>query len=308
MKIAVFGAGGVGAYFGGRLARSGAEVHLIARGSHLEALRRDGLRVRSVLGDFEIRLPATDAPGEIGPSDYVLFCVKSYDTEQAAAQLGPLIRDQTAVISLQNGIDNEEKIAEQVGWEHVIGGVAYIFSRVAEPGGIEHAGGPSNIVFGEMNGSVSERGRRFADQCRRAEIDVTLSDDIRSVLWTKFSFISALSGTTAATQLPIGEIRTVPESRALFRRLVEEVRALAAAEGVDLPQELVEQQLELVDSLEAEGRSSLYHDLNQGRRMELEALQGAAVHRGKKRGLDLCASETVYALLRPWAERNERPG
>lgn len=305
MRICVFGAGGVGGYFGGRLARAGVDVELIARGEHLEALRAGGLRVRGPSGNFRVEVPATDDPGAVGPCDFVLFTVKSYDTATAAARLRPLIDRNTAVVSLQNGIDNEGQLADEVGAEHVMGGVAYIFSTIAEPGVVEYAGGPASLVFGELDDSTSPRGRRLVGACERAGVEATLSRSIHEVLWTKFSFICALSGTTAATQLPVGDVRGVTESRDLFARLVGEVRTVAAAEGMPLPDDLADRHLGLLDDFEPETRSSLYHDLAHGRRMELGALLGAAVDRAERHGLEACAARTVYALLRPWAVRNE---
>src|ERR671912_2656777 len=160
MRIAVYGTGGVGGYLGGRLAQAGTDVHFIARGAHLRALREHGLQVRSVKGDFAMRVPATDDPAEIGPCDYVLFCVKAFDTEPAAVGLGPLMGHDTAVLSLQNGVDNEEKLARAVGLDQVMGGAAFIFAGIAEPGVIVHTGGPTSITFGGPGGRVSPRGRR----------------------------------------------------------------------------------------------------------------------------------------------------
>jgi len=157
MRIAVYGAGGVGGYFGGRLAQAGAQVHFIARGAHLQALREHGLRVRSVKGDFEVQAPATDDPADVGPCDFVLFCVKTFDTEAAAARLGPLVGEGTAVVSLQNGVENEEKLARAIGADHVMGGAAFIFAEIAVPGVIAHTGGPTSITFGELDGSASQR-------------------------------------------------------------------------------------------------------------------------------------------------------
>ena len=159
MRIAVYGAGGVGGYFGGRLAQAGADVHLIARGAHLQALREQGLRVRSVTGDFEVRAPATDDPADVGSCDFVLFCVKTFDTDAATARLGPLVGEDTAVVSLQNGVENEETLARAVGDDHVMGGAAFIFAEIAEPGVIRHTGGPASITFGELDGRASERAR-----------------------------------------------------------------------------------------------------------------------------------------------------
>lgn len=305
-KIAVFGAGGVGGYFGGRLAKAGSDVHLLARGAHLEAVRRNGLRVRSVRGDFDIRLPATDHPGEIGPCDYVLFCVKSFDTDEAAGRLEPLLREGTAVVSLQNGVDNEEKIAAQIGWERVIGGVSYIFSDIAEPGVIEDTGGPAKVIFGEIDGSRSGRAEHLLELFQGAGVDAELSDNIKRAIWSKFTFICAQAGMTAAVRLPIGEIRSTPQSWMMFRRIIEEVCTLAAAEGVDLPPDTVDRHLRFAESLEPGGYSSLHHALTHGRRMELEALHGVVVRRGIHHGLSAPMSAAVYAILRPWAVRIER--
>jgi 2-dehydropantoate 2-reductase len=305
VKLAVYGTGGVGGYFGGRLALAGVDVHLIARGEHLEALRTHGLKVSSVKGDFNVDLPASDDPSDFGSCDYVLFSVKSFDTDAAAARLGPLIGDGTAVISFQNGVDNEERIARVIGDEHIMGGAAYIFSRIAAPGAIAHTGGPARIVFGEMDGSPSERAERFLDACRKADIDAELSEDIRQVLWDKFSFICAQAGMTAAVRLPIGEVRTVEESWAAFRRVVEEVCAVAAAEGIELPHDTPERHASFAERLEPGGYSSLYDDLTNGRRMELEALHGTVVRRARRHGIPVPVCEAIYAILRPWAVRHE---
>jgi 2-dehydropantoate 2-reductase len=305
VKLAVYGTGGVGGYFGGRLALAGVDVHLIARGPHLEALRTHGLKVSSVKGDFHVDLPARDDPSDVGACDYVLFSVKSFDTDAAAARLGPLIGDGTAVISFQNGVDNEEKIARVVGNEHVMGGAAYIFSGIAEPGVVTHTGGPARIVFGEMDGSPSQRAEQFLDACQKADIDAALSEDIRQVLWDKFAFICAQAGMTAAVRLPIGDVRTVEESWAAFRHVVEEVCAVAAAEEIELPRDTPDRHASFAESLEPTGYSSLYDDLTNGRRMELEALHGTVVRRARRHGIPVPVSEAIYAILRPWAVRNE---
>jgi 2-dehydropantoate 2-reductase len=307
VRIAVFGTGGVGGYYGGRLARAGLDVQFLARGEHLRVLRDAGLRVRSVKGDFNVRVSATDRTEEIGASDYVLFCVKSFDTEEAAQALKPLIDSETAVVSLQNGIDNEEKIAEQVGWEHVMGGAAYVFSTIAEPGVIEHTGGPDRIAFGEWDGNESPRARELLQIFQKAEIDAALSDDIRAVLWEKFAFICAQAGVTAAVRLPIGDIRAVPEGLELFRCVVEEVREVAAAEGVGLAADAADRAAALVQKLEPSATSSLHFDMTHGKRMELETLHGTVVRRAKRHGIAAPMSEAIYSVLKPWAVRNERP-
>jgi 2-dehydropantoate 2-reductase len=303
VRVAVVGAGGVGGYFGGRLALAGAEVCWIARGAHLEAIRREGLRVRSVTGDFHVRGLATDDPGEVGPCDYVLFCVKSYDTEAAARLLPPLLQPETAVLTLQNGVDNPEKIAAAVGWEHVMAGAAFVFSTVQAPGRVAHTGGPGRVVFGEMDGSRTARAERLLDWFLRAEVPAELSPDIRRVLWDKFAFICAQAGLTAATRLPVGELRELPETWSLFRRVLEEVCAVAAAEGVALPHDTVERHLQFALRLEPQATSSLHHDLVHGRRMELEALHGTVVRLARKHGLSVPVCETLYGVLKPWAVR-----
>jgi 2-dehydropantoate 2-reductase len=305
VKLAVYGAGGVGGYFGGRLALAGADVHLIARGSHLQALQVRGLEVISTRGDFHADLLASDDPSDVGPCDYVLFTVKSFDTEAAAARLRPLIGERTAIISFQNGIDNEERIAAAIGPEHVMGGAAYIFSRIAEPGIVAHTGGPARIVFGELDGTTSERAQRFLDACLGAGIAAELSTDIRRVLWDKFAFICAQAGMTAAVRLPIGAVRTVEESWDAFKRVVEEVSAVAAAEGIELPADTTQRHARFAQSLEPTGYSSLYDDLSSGRRMELEALHGTVVSRARRHDISVPVSEAIYAFLKPWAVRNE---
>jgi 2-dehydropantoate 2-reductase len=305
MRIAIYGVGGVGGYFGGRLARSGVDVTFVARGGHLEALREHGLRVTSVHGDFELPAVAVvDDPAMVGPVDYVLVTVKSPQTAEVAGRLGPLLHARTAVVSLQNGVDNEEKLAAAVGDGHVVGGAAYIFAIIAGPGHIHHAGGPTAIRIGEWTGGASERVGRLVDMCRGAGFGADEDAHIRTTLWTKFAFICALAGTTAAIRLPIGEIRTAPASRELLRRVVSEVREIARAEGIGLPDDLVERQLALTDSLEPVSYSSLYHDVTNGKPTELDALLGEVVRRGARAGAPTPASEALYAVLEPWQIRN----
>jgi len=306
MRVAVYGAGGVGGYFGGRLAQAGADVHFIARGAHLRALREHGLRVRSVKGDFEIPVPVTDDPAEVGWCDFVLFCVKTFDTDAAAARLGPLVGDGSAVMSLQNGVENVDKLARAVGDEHVMGGAAFIFAQIAEPGVIAHTGGPASITFGELDGRASPRAKRLLACCEQAGIEAELSASIKTVLWAKLAFICAQAGMTAAVRLPIGEIRTAAASWAAFSRLVAEVCAVAEADGTPVPQAAQERALALAQAAEPGSFSSLHDDLVAGRRMELDALHGFVVRRAAQHGLAVPTSETVYAILQPWAIRNQQ--
>ncbi|MBW3560867.1 MAG: 2-dehydropantoate 2-reductase [Actinobacteria bacterium] len=305
MRIAVFGAGGVGGYLGALLADAGsADVHLLARGGHLDALRRDGLTLRSIDGDRQVAVPATDDPSDVGRVDVVLVTVKSTDTRSAADDLRPLLRDGTAVISFQNGVDNEAWIAERVGERHVLGGAAYIFSTIAEPGVVHHSGGPSRFVFGELDGRRSDRAEAFLSACLEAGIDAELSEDIWTVKWRKFTLICAVAGMTAASRLPLGVLREDETAWEMFARIAEEVCAVAAAEGVDLPDETAPSTVAFAEGLAEDSFSSLYHDLIHGKPMELEALNGAVVRRGQQHGVDVPMNEAVRALLSPWAERH----
>lgn len=299
MRVGVVGAGGVGSYFGGRLAHAGADIQVLARGRQLRAIRDNGLRISGGRGEVALALPATDDPTEIGPCDIVLFCVKSYDTETAVELLPPLLHTTTAVVSLQNGVDNEEKIAARIGPEHVMGGAAFIFASVVEPGVVHDAGGPGSIVFGELDGSRSARGEALLEMCQRAGVPAELVTDIRVRLWDKFAFICAQAGMTACTRLPIGEVRAEPETWGMFTTIVDEVVALGTAEGVDLPSDTGPKIARFAQALPAGGFSSLYDDLVGGRRLELQALHGLVVQRSRAHGLPAPMCEAVYALLKP---------
>jgi 2-dehydropantoate 2-reductase len=307
MRVAVFGAGGIGAYFGGRLAQAGVEVELIARGAHLEALRSDGLRVQSTRGDFEIVLPATDDPADIGPVDFVLFTVKSQDTAAAAARLGPLLHPDTAVVSLQNGLGNVEAIAAEIGSGHTMGGAAYLLSTIAEPGLVVHSAGPATLIFGESDGRRSDRALRLLDALLAGGVEATLSDEIWRSVWDKFAFICALSGMTAAVRLPIGDIRSVPDSWQMLRGILREVAAVATAEGIDLSDDALDRHEALALGLEPGTFSSLHYDMTHGKPMELEALHGELLRRARNHGLAVPATQAIYAILRPWAVRNTSP-
>lgn len=305
MKVAVYGAGGVGAYFGGRLAQADADVHLIARGDHLDALQRDGLRVESVSGDFSMELPATDDPADVGRCDVVLFTVKSFDTEAAAREVRPLLGDDTAVVSLQNGLDNETKLAAEIGREHVMGGVAYIFSTIAEPGVVEHTGGPTSFTYGDLDGARSDRATRFLEWCDRADgMDAELSESIQTDLWEKAAFICAQAGMTATVRLPLGEIRSHEESWEMYRRLIDEVCRVGRATGAELRDGTVSRWMDFADDLGADSYSSLHYDMTHEKPMELEALHGTVVRRGRENDVAVPMNEAVYAILQPWAQRN----
>jgi 2-dehydropantoate 2-reductase len=303
MRIAVVGAGGTGGYFGGLLARAGQDVTFIARGAHLEALRARGLTVESKLaGAFTVPVQATDTPSEVAPVDLILFCVKTYDTDTAAESIRPLIRTDTMLLSLQNGIDNEERIARAAGHSSQIGAVAYVVSAIKAPGVVAQTAGPGKIILGERSEGASARTDRLRDVLQRAEITAEVHPDVRVVLWQKFLFICAFSGVTAVTRLPIGTILADFVTRALFRGTAKEVEAVARADGIALPADCVEQALATAAAVEPWGRGSLYHDLAVGRRLELESLNGEVVRRGREHGIETPLNFAIYAALRPYVD------
>jgi 2-dehydropantoate 2-reductase len=303
MRMAVIGAGGTGGYFGGLLARAGEDVTFIARGAHLEALRTRGLTLESRLaGTFTVPVQATDDPSEVGPVDLILFCVKTYDTDAAAESIRPLIRPDTMLLSLQNGIDNEERIARATGHTSGIGAVAYVTSAIKAPGVVAQTSGPGKIILGELSGGASARTERLHNVLQRAGITVEVHSDIRVVLWQKFLFICAFSGVTTVTRLPIGTILADSVTHALLRGTVEEAEAVARASGTDLPADCVEQALATAAAAEPWARGSLYHDLAGGRRLELEGLNGEVVRRGRERGVSTPLNFAIYAALRPYVD------
>jgi 2-dehydropantoate 2-reductase len=308
MRIAVVGAGGTGGYFGGLLARAGDDVTFIARGAHLEALRARGLTLESSLaGTFTVPVQATDDPRGVGPVDLILFCVKTYDTDAAAASVRPLIQPETMLLSLQNGVDNEERIARLSGHPSGLGAVAYVVSAIKAPGLVAQTAGPGKIVLGELGGGESARTERLRDVLQRAGIAAEVHPDIRAVLWQKFLFICAFSGVTALTRLPIGTVLADPATRALFRGTSEEVEAIARAIGIGLPDDCVEQALATASAVEPWGRGSLYGDLAGGRRLELEGLNGEVVRRGGELGIETPLNFAIYAALRPYVDGTPEP-
>jgi 2-dehydropantoate 2-reductase len=303
MRIAVIGAGGTGGYFGGLLARAGQDVTFIARGAHLEALRTRGLTLESRLaGTFTVPVQATDDPREVGPVDLVLFCVKTYDTDTAARSIRPLIHPDTMLLSLQNGIGNDERIARVAGHTSRVGVVAYVVSAIKAPGVIAQMAGPGKIILGELSGGTSQRTEQLHDVLHRAGITTEVHPDIQAILWQKFLFICAFSGVTAVSRLPIETILADPVSHELFRGTSEEVEGGARAGGIDLPKDCVEQALTTVATTEPWARGSLYHDLAGGRRLELESLNGEVVRRGREHDIETPLNFAIYAALRPYVD------
>lgn len=300
MRIVIAGSGGIGGYFGAKLARAGEDVTFLARGAHLQAIRDHGLTVRSAVeGEWNVSVEAVDSLAGRAPADLVLFCVKSFDTESAAELVRPVVGPDTAVLSLQNGIDNEAKLAAGLGAEHVLGGVAYVFSNIEAPGVIAHHQ-LGRIILGEMAGGASERTAALAATFGRAGIEAEADPAIRSTLWRKYVFLVALSGTTALTRLPVRFIREVPETRELWNRQVEELLALAEADGANLGSDALESCGNLLESLGPNNYSSLYQDLAAGKRLELGALHGHAVRLGGQHNVPTPTLFTVYGALMPY--------
>ena len=305
MKIAVVGAGGIGGFFGGCLARAGEDVTFIARGAHLEAIRARGLRVESAsAGEFTIRpAQATDRPGEVGPVDLILFCVKSWDLDSAAQEIRPLVGPATAIIPLLNGVDAASRISSRVGDSHVLGGIAHIESTIAEPGLIRHLS-PNlhRLTFGELDGSRSDRVGKIADVLRKGGFDVVSTVSIRRDLWEKFIFICGFAGISAITRLPASVIRSTPETRDLVERVMREVDAVGRAHGVPLDGDVVTAQLARLDLLPPGSKASMARDLERGRRLEIEALNGAVVRLGRERSVPTPVNDLIRSALIPYAD------
>jgi 2-dehydropantoate 2-reductase len=302
LKIVVVGAGGVGGYFGGRLAAAGADVSFIARGEHLAALRRNGLRIESALGNALIRpLQVSDDPTRLGHADMVWIAVKLWGTEEAARAIAPLMGPDTAVISFQNGVEAEDLLARLYGPERVMGGVAHIAAVIEQPGIIRHNGTLQKLAFGELDGTRSARAEALLENCRRAGIDASIPPDISRAIWEKFVFLVGLSGMTALTRQPIGTVRGDPDSRAMLLEVMREAAAVARGKGVALAADAAEQQLAFTDGLPAAMISSMLGDLRRGNRLELPWLAGAVVRLGRELGVPTPMNAAVYAALKPYA-------
>lgn len=303
MCIAIMGTGSLGGYYGGMLARAGHAVTCIARGAQLRALRERGLTVRSQeSGAFTVPVAATDDPASVGPVDLVLFTVKAYDTDSAAALLPPLVGRGAAVLSLQNGIDNEDRLAHVVGPGAVLGGVVYRSARVEAPGVVTEGGLAGNLLFGELGGGISPRTEQLLLVFREAGLAAELHPDIRVALWEKFVVIGGPGTVSALTRLPYGAVRACAETLALCRGVMEEIAAVARAAGVALPADAVDRQLGVLGRVAPAVRSSLAHDLAAGRRLEIDAFNGAVVRLAGEHGVPAPLNFAVYASLKPYAE------
>jgi 2-dehydropantoate 2-reductase len=303
VRVAIFGAGGVGAYFGARLAEAGAELAVIARGAHLDAIRANGLRVDSVLGDMHVEPAiATASTADVGHVDFVLLGVKTWQVAEAMQSLGPLLGPETLVVPLQNGVETVDELAETLGRSYVAGGVCGGFCFIVAPGHVRHIGGVTFIKFGELDGSKTPRVEALRDAFVRARVDASVPDDIRVALWEKFLLVVPFGGLGAATRAPIGVLLT-PPTRELFATGMREIEAIARARGVALPQDAVERALATLDAVNPSGTSSLQRDIAAGKPSELDDWTGAVVRLGARAGVPTPLHDFLYATLLPQERR-----
>lgn len=302
MKIVMFGAGGVGGYFGGRLAQAGCDVSFVARGAHLEAIRRDGLRLVSPKGDAHVTtVRASASPADLGPADVVLFTVKLYDAEAAAAQLAPLIGPDTMVVTLQNGVDAVDIVARHVGREHTAGGVAYVAAVIDPPGTIRHTALDALIV-GELDGRMSPRLLALKEAADRAGFGFTASPHILVDLWSKFARLSVFSAMTAITRSPLGVLRAQPELMAMFEKAAWETIAVGRACGVPLADSVMDEVTAMLRSMPPRAQSSMLSDLERQRRLELPWLSGAVARLGAEKQVPTPIHAFVTTVLSPFVD------
>jgi 2-dehydropantoate 2-reductase len=299
MRIAVMAAGAVGGYFGGRLAAAGHEVAFIARGAHLAAIREHGLKIESVRGDLHLKdVQATSDPASVGAVDIVLFAVKLWDTEIAAEAARPLLGPATRVITLQNGVDSVERVAPILGDDHVVGGTAYIATVVAAPGVIRHTSQFAGMRCGRIDGRDDSQLAAFADAAGAAGIDITVSSKINLDRWQKFVFLVGLSSVTAATRKPLGPVLADDETRSWLVDLMREVIAVGHAKGVTFAPGFLEEQIKFAHTTPYDFKASMLHDLEAGRRLELDWLAGKVTKLGRELGVPTPANEAVYKMLK----------
>lgn len=298
MRIAIIGAGGVGGYFGARLQQAGADVHFVARGGHLAAMRDSGLRVESPLGDVHLpRVNVTDTPADIGVADMVWLSVKLWDMDGAVQSMRPLIGPETGIISFQNGVQKDDVLRAAFGDRAVMGGVAYIATNIDRPGVIKHTGTMQRLIFGEYDGGRSARAERLLELCLRGGINAELSGDVRKAIWEKFVFLVGLSGSTTTMRETIGPIRSNPRARRFLVDLMSETVAVGRALGVTLPADFADQRLAFVDGLPDAMTSSMHHDLKAGKRLEVSWLSGGVAQLGEKAGVPTPMNRAVWEIL-----------
>ena len=300
MRIACMAAGAVGGYFGARMAAAGHDVFFIARGSHLEAIKKNGLKIESAHGDLHLPKPnVTDDPATVGPVDIVLFAVKLWDTEKSAEATKPLVGANTRVITLQNGVDSVERIAPIVGAAHTIGGVTYVVSVIASPGVIKQTSPFQSITCGTSDGRPDAPLQAFVDAAKAAGINITASANIERDRWQKFIFLSATSGATAVTRMPMGPILADSDTRALFKSIMRETLAVGRAKGVALDENYADERMAFADkNVTPTMKASMANDLDRGNRLELDWLAGQVCKLGKQVQVPTPVNDTIYAALK----------
>ena len=299
MKIAIMGTGGVGGYYGGLLAQSGQEVTFIARGAHLRAIREQGLKVKSVHGDFTVSpAKATDTPAEVGPMDMILFATKTYQTDEAAQLITPMVAQNTVIVPLQNGIDAADRIGRVVGMEHLLGGVTWLSAAIEAPGLIGQYSQFRRIALGEFSGETTPRLKAAFDALQATGATVEVSDAILKVLWTKFVFIAPVMAMGSLTRVTFGEYRHVPEARTVLTEAISEVAAVAKAKGVTLDNDVVDTTLAFIDSSAPGIKPSMQRDVESGKPSELESMIGAVVRLGAEHNVPTPAMKFAYAMLK----------
>jgi 2-dehydropantoate 2-reductase len=304
MKIAMMGSGGVGGFFGGRLAHAGYDVSFIARGAHLAAMRERGLTIESQAhGDIRIpKVRATDEPASIGPVDLVIFSVKLWDTESAIRQMRPMLKAGTAVLSLQNGVIKDDILRRELGDAPVMGGVCYVATTIARPGVILQTGLMQRVVIGEYDGKPSERSRLLHEALLKAGVNAELSGDVRRAIWEKYAFLVGISATTAAMRTTIGPIRKNPRARAFLLEIFRETVAVGRAHGIALPLDYADDCLARADGLPEDMAASMAHDLQRGNRLEVEWLSGGVAQLGEAAGVPTPANRAVWDILALYAQ------
>jgi 2-dehydropantoate 2-reductase len=298
LKIVIFGSGGVGGYFGARLAAAGNDVTFVARGAHLEAMRENGLRVTSPLGDVYLpKVNVVDRVAQVEHADFVFLTVKLWDTEQAIPDLDPLAERGATVISFQNGVQKDELLLKYLPATSVMGGVSYISAAIQEPGIIRHFGPIQNLAFGEFDGARSQRALELLSACESAGIGARIGTEIEREIWEKFVFLVGLSATTATIRQPIGAIRSNPHTRGFLLDVMRETVNVGRARGVALPEDYADKRLEFCDTLPAEMTASMYQDLLRGNRLELPWLSGSVADLGEQLGIAVPRNRAVTDIL-----------
>ena len=300
MRIAVFGAGGVGGYFGGRLALAGQEVILIGRGAHLQAIQTHGLQVASIQGDFAVRpYLATSDPQQVGPVDIILVTVKAWQVPEAAQALEPLLGSETFVVPLQNGVEAPSHLAELIGERRVLGGLCQISAYIESPGHIRHAGVEPLVVFGELDRTSSQRVNMLRLAFEQAGVKVDTPEDIWAAMWRKFLFIASLSGVGAVSRVPVGVTRSLSETRQMLLQAMQEIADLAGRKAIHLAPDIVHTTLAFIDGMAWGVVPSMQRDLLEGRPSELQAQSGAVVRMGLESGVATPTHAFIYASLLP---------